>query len=483
MSTPASATPYPELSLCIDGHFLSGAGRDTQPVINPATEDNLGDLPHANTADLDAALAAAERGFQLWRQVPAYERSQKLRRVGELISARRDSIAPLITMELGKPYQEALNETTTAAEMFEWAAEEARRSYGRTIPARTPGYRLAVERVPVGPVAGFSGWNAPLITPSRKIAGALGAGCSIIMKPAETTPAVSLALMHCILDADIPPSAVSMVFGSPAFISEHLLNSQVIRLVTFTGSIAVGKQLTALAAKTMKRSIMELGGHAPVIVCDDADIATVARHAVAAKFRNSGQICTSPTRFFIQANVYDEFVAEFVANARRLHVGDGFDTGTQMGPLANKARLHAIESLIQDAVSAGATLACGGSRIGERGFFFQPTVLSDVPAASRAMSEEPFGPLALLSSFGSDEEAIARANALPLGLASYVFTTNSRRIANFRERIDCGTLAFNHFVASWAETPFGGVRDSGLGSEGGIEGLQAFQQIKFVSET
>lgn len=481
-STPAIAS-YPALSLCIDGQFLQSDARDTATVINPANETVLGQLPFANTADINAALAAAQRGFELWRKTTVLERSQKLRRVADLIRQRKADIATLITLELGKPQAEALIETNTAAEIFEWIAEESRRSYGRVIPARTAGARLTVERVPVGPVAGFAGWNAPLITPARKISGALGAGCSIVMKPAETTPAVALALMQCILDADIPAAVVSMVFGDPAAISQQLLLSPIIRMVTFTGSIAVGKQLTALAAQTMKRSVMELGGHAPVIICDDADIDAVAHAAITAKFRNSGQVCTSPTRFFVQHNVYELFVSRFSEAARAIKVGDGFEASTRMGPLANQRRLDAVADLVADAVACGAQITAGGQRLGERGFFFAPTVLRDVPKNCRAMQEEPFGPLALITPFESTAEAIERANAIPVGLAGYVFTHDTRRTALFRDQLDCGTLAFNHFTASWPETPFGGVKDSGLGSEGGIEGLQAFQQIKFISET
>ncbi|MET0378773.1 MAG: NAD-dependent succinate-semialdehyde dehydrogenase, partial [Spongiibacteraceae bacterium] len=410
MSTVKTANiSYPKLSLCIDGQFLHGSGRHTEAVINPANEHILGELPHATAADLDAALAVAQRGFDLWRKVPALERSQKLRHVADLIRQRKEAIAPLITLELGKPVSEALIETNTAAEIFEWIAEETRRSYGRTIPARVPGMRLIAERVPVGPVAGFSGWNAPLITPARKISGALGAGCSVVMKPAETTPAVALALMQCILDADIPASVVSLIFGDPAFISQQLLQSPIIRLVTFTGSVNVGKQLTALAAQTMKRSVMELGGHAPAIICDDVDVEAIALNAITAKFRNSGQVCTSPTRFFVQRSVYEKFVERFATAARAIVVGDGFDPSTKMGPLANRRRLDAIAELIDDAVGHGAKIVAGGKRLSEPGFFFEPTVLRDVPADCRAMKEEPFGPLALITPFDDCEEVIQRA--------------------------------------------------------------------------
>lgn len=480
--TNIPAPRYPDVHLCIDGQFLRGDGRRTEAVINPATEEVLGEFPHATSDDIAFALTVAERGFQLWRKVPAIERGQKLRRVADLIRERRDAIAPLITLELGKPYQESLNECATAAEMFDWAAEETRRLYGRTIPARNPATRLFAERIPVGPVAGFCGWNAPIITPSRKIAGALGAGCSIILKPAEATPAVAEALFHCILDADIPPAAVGLLLGDPALISRQLLESPIIRLVTFTGSVAVGKQLTALAAQTMKRTIMELGGHAPVIVCDDADIEAMARLAAAAKFRNSGQICVSPTRFFIQQLVYEAFIAAFAKATAELRVGNGFDPATRMGPLVNNRRLAALQGLIDDAVSHGAGVVCGGTRVGDRGYFLAPTVLRDVPPTCRAMSEEPFGPLALMMPFDNDDEVIERANTLPLGLAGYVCTRNTVRAARFRDALEVGNLGFNHFVASWPETPFGGVKDSGLASEGGIEGLQAFQQIKLISE-
>jgi succinate-semialdehyde dehydrogenase/glutarate-semialdehyde dehydrogenase len=476
-----AAPGYPKLSLCIDGKFLRDA-RQSEPVINPATEAHLGELPHATLADLDSALAACARGFDLWRRVSAVERSRKLRRVADLIRARREYIATLITLELGKPYSQSLNETGIAAEMFEWAAEEGRRSYGRTIPARSPNMRLTVERVPVGPVAGFSGWNAPLITPSRKISGALGAGCSIVMKPAESTPAVALALMQCILDAEIPSSVVSMVFGDPALISGHLLRSPIIRLITFTGSVPVGKQLTVLAAQAMKRVIMELGGHATAVICDDADIDAAVSAAVTAKFRNSGQICVAPTRFFVQRGVYEEFVTKFAQAAGSLRVGNGFDPEIRMGPVANRRRLQVLQAMIADAVSQGAKIASGGERMGELGYFLQPTVLRDVPIDCVAMREEPFGPLALLRPFASCGEAVELANALPLALAGFVWTRDVKRTTLFREDLEVGTLGINHFTASWPETPFGGVKESGMGSEGGIEGLQAFQQLKFVSE-
>jgi succinate-semialdehyde dehydrogenase / glutarate-semialdehyde dehydrogenase len=482
MSTAPQLDRYPSLCLCVAGQFLSGAGRRSLPVVNPATEEVLGQLPVATLEDIDAALESTARGFETWRVANTLERSHRLRRVAELIRSRRETIAGLITRELGKPFQDALLETTTAAEMFEWASEETRRLYGRTIPSRTAGVRLVAERVPVGPVAGFSGWNAPLITPSRKIAGALGAGCSIIIKPAESTPAVALALMSCVLDAGVPKDAVNMLFGDPAIISERLLKSPIIRLITFTGSVAIGKQLAVLAAQTMKRTIMELGGHAPAVICDDVDVALIAKAAATAKFRFAGQVCTSPTRFYVQRNIYDDFVARFIDYARSLRVGNGLEPGVQMGPLANESRRRAIEGLVQDALARGATRLFGGERLGDVGYFYAPTVLGNLPKDCRAMTEEPFGPLALMSPFDDDESVVKEANSLPFGLAAYVCTNNTKRMTEFRERIESGVLAFNHFVASWAESPFGGVKDSGLGTEGGVEGMQNFQQVRLISE-
>jgi len=476
------AVAYPELMQCIGGAFVPGSGDRSEAVLDPASGNLLGVLPHAGPDDVAAALDHARHGFDQWRGVPAFQRGVKVRRVATLIRERREQIAPLITMELGKPYAEALTETETAAEMFEWAAEEARRTYGRTIPARVPGMRLTAERQPVGPVAGFAGWNAPLITPSRKIAGALAAGCSIIMKPAETTPAVALALMKCVLDAGIPGNVAQMLFGDPDGISRQLLDSSVIRLVTFTGSVAIGKHLAALSAASMKRTVLELGGHAPVIVCDDADIPAMARLAALAKFRNAGQICTSPTRFLVQRAVYEQFVAHFVEHVAALRLGGGFEEGVTMGPLVNERRCAAIEALVDDAVAAGAGVAHGGARLQRPGFFFAPTVLRDVPRECKAMREEPFGPLALMLPFDDLDDAITIANELALGLAGYACTTDTRRAARLRDELAVGTLAINHFTASWPETPFGGLNDSGVGSEGGIEGLQAFQQVRFISE-
>jgi len=471
---------YPELALFVGGAWIT-EGRGTLAVLEPASGRELGRLPMATEADVDAALAAAAEGFRLWRGVAPYERSRVVRRIGDLIREQRGLFAATIARELGKPLAEAEREADTAAEMFEWAAEEARRSYGRVIPGRTAGQQLVAHWEPVGPVAAFAPWNAPAITPARKISGALAAGCSIVIKPAEETPAAALLIARAAEAAGVPPGVLNMVFGDPAMISDRLLASPVIRALTFTGSTGVGRALAAKAGAGLKRMTLELGGHAPVLVFGDVDVEAVAQAAAAAKFRNAGQVCTSPTRFYVEADAYPRFAEAFVAATRALKVGDPFDPATQMGPLANPRRLEAMERLVADARARGAEVATGGKTVGNVGGFFAPTVLLDAPDDCLAANEEPFGPLALISPVSGVEAALARANRLPVGLAAYAFTHDARRQQQIADELEAGTIAFNHWQASWPETPFGGRGDSGFGVEGGVEGLQAFQQLKFVS--
>jgi succinate-semialdehyde dehydrogenase/glutarate-semialdehyde dehydrogenase len=473
---------YPELHLWIGGHWLDVEGRASQAVVNPATGAELGRFPRASTADIQAALAAADQAFQDWRASNPMLRSRILRRTAELLRADRDTLAGLICLELGKPLAQARAETETAAEMFEWAAEECRRAYGRLIPGRTPGLRLMAVPEPVGPVAAFSGWNAPAITPSRKIAGAVAAGCSIIIKPAEATPATALFLARALEQAGLPAGVVNMVFGEPAAIAAQLLDSPITRMVTFTGSTVVGKQLAARATGTMKRLVFELGGHAPALVFPDVDVDAVVKGAVATKFRNSGQICTSPTRFYVHESVYPRFVERFTELAGALRLGGPLDDATEMGPVQNARRLDALTALVDDARGHGATVTTGGTRLTGDGFFFPPTVLTDVDHRCRVAAEEPFGPLALITPFTDTAQAIELANRLPLGLASYLFSHDLRVVDRVSREIQCGNVIINHWKVSFPETPFGGVEDSGIGLEGGIEGLQAFQQLKFISQ-
>ncbi len=469
---------YPELKLLIGNEWLSRSSGEV--VINPANEEVIGTVPHATSADLDAAIAAAQQGFQVWKRTAPIKRAQIMQRAVDLIRARSETIAVAMTLEQGKPLAQSRLEVQRACEIIEWDATEGRRIYGRVIPSE-PGMRQTVLREPVGVVAAFSPWNFPLSSPSRKVAGALAAGCAIILKASEETPACAVMLAQAFVDAGLPPGVLNLVFGKPAEISEHLISQPSVRLMTFTGSVAVGKRLAALAGTHMKPAIMELGGHAPVIVCDDADPTTAALACVVSKSRNSGQVCVAPTRFLVHDSIYDRFAQVFAERAAAVKLGSGLDPSIEMGPLANRRRLEAIHSLVTDAVDKGARCLSGGDRVGDRGFFYPLTTVAEIPDGARAMTEEPFGPLALLVRVGDIDEAVERANALPFGLSAYAFTASARNADRLAEGIECGNLAINHFTASTAETPFGGVKDSGYGREGGTEGLQCYTIAKLIS--
>jgi succinate-semialdehyde dehydrogenase/glutarate-semialdehyde dehydrogenase len=475
------AAGYPELTLFIDGEWLGRAGRRSQPVINPATEEVLGHLPHASAADLDRALEAARRAWPEWRALLPVQRARILRKAADLMRARAEEIARIATLEMGKSIHETRIELQISAEVFDWYADEGRRAYGRVLPQRLPGQRMTVVKEPVGPVAAFAPWNFPLGNPARKIGAALAAGCTCILKPAEESPGAALAVARALHEAGLPKGVLAIVFGVPHEISTHLVASPVIRKVSFTGSIPVGKQLVKLAADGMKRTTMELGGHAPVIVCEDVDVDQVLDASVTAKYRNAGQVCVSPTRFYVHESIYPRFAAGFAARAQALPVGDGSDEAQRMGPLAHARRLGPIQSLIDDALAHGARLLAGGKRIARQGFFFEPTVLADVPNAARAMNEEPFGPIALLNPFSDFDAVIREANRLPFGLAAFGFTNDSRRVNLLGERIEAGMIGLNSFQISMPESPFGGVKESGHGSEEGIEGLEACLVTKFIS--
>jgi succinate-semialdehyde dehydrogenase / glutarate-semialdehyde dehydrogenase len=465
-----------------DGQWVPAGPEAPLPVLNPATGEAMGSVALVDAEVLQRALAAAQRGFEVWRAVSAYERSATLRRAVALIRERREAIARLMTLEQGKPLSEALGEVNTSADNIEWMAEEATRAYGRLLVPRQAGITQAVRREPIGPVAAFCPWNFPALTPARKIAGALAAGCSLILKPSEETPYTAVELVKAFIDAGVPPNALHLVFGEPAMVSAQLIGSPVIRKISFTGSTAVGRQLLAQAAQGVKRATMELGGHAPVIVFDDVDPVTTARQAVAAKFRNAGQVCTSPTRFFVQRGVHDAFVEAFVQHTQALRVGDGLDAATQMGPLVHERRVAAMQRIVDDAVSCGSRLACGGRRLPGAGSFYAPTVLTEVPADARILHEEPFGPVVPIVAFDSDDEIWAQANALPFGLAAYAMTKSLARSEAAAERLEAGMVCINHYTVSTPASPFGGVKDSGYGSEGGIEGLDAYLVVKCVTQ-
>ena len=472
---------YSDVKLYIDGEWREGQDGRQIDVVNPATGEVIGRVAHAATSDLDAALAAAERGFQTWRATSAFERYKIMRKAAELLRERADGIARLMTQEQGKPLAEARGETLAAADTIDWLAEEGRRTYGRVVPARAAGVEQRVVRQPVGPVAAFTPWNFPINQVVRKLSSALATGCSIIVKAPEETPASPAELIRAFADAGVPAGVIGLVYGVPAEISSYLIPHPTIRKVTFTGSTPVGKQLAAMAGEHMKLATMELGGHAPALVFDDADVEQAARLLAGSKFRNAGQVCVSPTRFLIQRGVFETFLERFVALAREIKVGNGLDPDVTMGPLANERRRPALEALIDDARSQGATVQLGGKGSDGPGYFFEPTVLTGLTPQMRAMNEEPFGPLALLVPFDDLEEALAEANRLPFGLAAYAFTASSKTAQALSDRLEAGMLTINHLGIALPELPFGGIKDSGYGSEGGSEALEAYLTTKLVT--
>ena len=474
---------YPDTHLLINGTWVAGSGGQTIDVVNPATAKVIGQVAHARISDLERAVAAAEQGFAIWRSVSGFDRYGKMRQAATLLRERVQDIAAIMATEQGKPLAEAQGETRAAADVIDWFAEEARRTYGRIIPARMSGFQQAVIREPVGPVAAFTPWNFPINQAVRKVAAALAAGCSIIVKGPEETPASLAALMQTFIDAGIPNGVVGLVFGNPSEISSYLTAHPVIRKISFTGSTAVGKMLAAAAGQHMKRATMELGGHAPAIIFADADLEKATRTLAAAKFRNGGQVCVSPTRLLVEDSVKAEVTARFVAAAEALRVGDGAAIGTEMGPMANARRVDMLESLVSDAVNKGAALRTGGHRIGNTGYFFAPTVLTDVPVTASIMNEEPFGPVILICGFSDYGEMIAEANRPPYGLAAYAFTRSAEKMDALARDIESGMLSINHCGLGLPETPFGGIKESGYGSEGGTEAMDAYLISKYITRT
>ena len=472
---------YPDTRLFIDGAWRDAAAGRWIDVLNPATEEQIGRVAHASAEDLDEALAAAARGFAAWRKVSAFDRAKVMRKAATLMRDRAEDIARLMVLEQGKPLFEARLETNAAADIIDWFAEEARRTYGRVVPARADGIVQLVVKEPVGPVAAFTPWNFPINQVVRKLSAGLAAGCSVIVKAPEETPASPAELIRAFHDAGVPAGAIGLVFGVPAEISGYLIPHPVIRKISFTGSTPVGKQLAALAGLHMKRSTMELGGHAPAIVFDDADLDAAVKVLAANKLRNAGQVCVSPTRFLVQDGVYTAFVEKFTAAMQAARIGNGLEDGVTMGPLANERRIPAVQAMIQDAVSHGARLKTGGKRIGNKGWFHEPTVLTEVPLSARAMNEEPFGPLALINPFTRDEDAVEEANRLDYGLAAYGWTRSTRRAQMLAQGVETGMLSMNHHGLALPEVHFGGIKDSGQGSEGGADAIEAYLNLKLVT--
>jgi succinate-semialdehyde dehydrogenase / glutarate-semialdehyde dehydrogenase len=468
-----------ELSLYIDGEWCRGTDGAVD-VVDPATEESLGRLSFAGKVDIDRALTSAEQGFREWSKRLPQERAAVLHSVAALVAERADEIGRNLTQEQGKPLGEARNELLRVAESFRWCAEEATRIWGKVWPIRRAGTRHMTIKVPSGLVAAFTPWNFPATIPGRKLSAALAAGCSIILKASEQTPATAMGLVRACADGGVPPGVVNLLFGDPPAVAERLLSSPVVRNVSVTGSVAAGKAVAALAARHLSRPTLELGGHAPVIVFDDIDAAVAADAITPFKFRNAGQVCIAPSRIFVQESSFRPFIERFVENARAIRVGRGLDPDVQMGPLANARRLAAMEELVADARARGGKVLTGGARIGNRGFFFAPTVVTDIPDDSRLMAEEPFGPVAPVVSFRNSDEVIERANAVPLGLAAYAFTRSSARAAAMTEGLEAGLVCVNTFTGVLSDAPFGGMKESGYGYEGGIEGIEAFMQTRLV---
>lgn len=467
--------------LFINGRWQDASDRRTIDVIDPATDEIIGSVAHAGTVDLDVALDAVSRGFRTWKGYSALDRYKILRRAADMLRERADALSTILTREQGKPLAEARSEILISADVLDWAAEEGRRAYGRVIPARSQYVQQAALREPVGPVAAFTPWNFPMSQVARKIAPALAVGCSVIVKAAEDTPASAAELVRALSDAGVPAGTLNLVFGTPAEISGYLISNPVIRKISFTGSVPVGKQLAALAGQHMKRATMELGGHSPAIVFDDADIEEATSMLAVSKFRNAGQVCISPTRFLVQEKIYDQFVDRFAAHAGTIRVGNGLDAATQMGPLVNRRRLQSVEDLIQDAQQNGAEVRSGGSRIGNKGSFLEPTVVTDVSVSMRIMNEEPFGPIALMMPFKEIEEAVFEANRLPYGLAAYAFSRSAKTVATLSAEVETGMMTVNHIGLALPEVPFGGVKESGYGLEGGTEAMESYLVTKFLT--
>lgn len=468
---------YPDLKL-----FIGGEWRETGeeiPVLNPATEEELGRLPHARTSDLEDALNAANSGLKIWRKTPPRIRSNIILLAAAIMRARQEDIAQAITAEHGKPLAESRLEVIRGVEFFEWDAGEAMRVYGRVIPS-APGSKISVHHHPIGVVAAFSPWNFPMSQPARKIAGALATGCSIILKAAEDTPAGAIHIVRAFEEAGLPAGVLNLVFGTPAEISEFLIPRPSVRLVALTGSTTVGRRLTGLAAQYDTPVLMELGGHAPVIICEDTDVKKAAVGGAVRKMRNAGQVCTSPTRFFVHERIFDEFAAKFTERAAATVVGNGAEDGVEMGPLANERRVPVLTELVEDSVGRGAEVLTGGARLGDKGYFFQPTVLANVPNSAKIMQEEPFGPVAVLNPVENLDAAISQANSVPYGLAGYGFTNRADYIDRMIDELEVGNLSINTLEASLPETPFGGVKSSGYGREGGTEGLVSYLTVKNV---
>jgi succinate-semialdehyde dehydrogenase/glutarate-semialdehyde dehydrogenase len=472
---------YPRIDNIIGGQRIAGDARPARAVTNPATGQELAKMPSVTLDELNHAAAVAQAAFESWKNRSALDRSAILRRFADILRAKEASIARALTMDMGKPLAEALLEVRSAADYVDWHAEEGRRIYGRIIPARLGSVQQLVVKEPVGVCLAIAPWNFPLSQSIRKVANALAAGCTLLLKGATETPSAIMAIANCLEEAGLPDGCLNILWGDSAMIADTLLAHPVVKKISFTGSVPVGKHLAELAGRHMKRATMELGGHAPVLVFDDVDAHAVARALAANKLRNAGQVCISPTRFYVQAGVYDSLMPALVQAFEAVTVGNGLDPATRMGPLAHAGRVSAMEALVADARAQGANVATGGKRLGNEGYFYAPTIVETTGDDIALMRDEPFGPIAVVAPFKTTDEGLARANGLPFGLASYVFTNSLEQADRAAAGLQAGMVSINHFGLALPETPFGGINDSGYGSEGGMESFDGYMNTKFIS--
>ena len=473
---------YDKFGQFINGKWVMSSSGETYDVINPATEEILGKASKANEKDIDMALQSAQKGFEIWKNTSPWERSKVIRKISELIRKKKDVLANWLTLEVGKPLKESLGETVGAADIFEWSSEEAKRIYGETLQGRTPESRIHVYYQPVGVVAALVPWNFPVTLASRKISTALSAGCSVIVKPDVITPGAVMELVNICNEAGLPPGVVNLLSGDPPFISDKLLSSDIIKKVSITGSTRVGKLILKKAAEKVQRVTMELSGHSPFIVFEDVDIDKVTDIAIFAKFRNNGQVCISPSRFYIHETKKKKFTELLVEKTKKLKIGNGMDKNTILGPLTTKKRLDEIELLVEKTKSEGAKVLCGGKRPSgyNKGYFYEPTIFDDVKDDFTIMKTEPFGPLIPLLSFNDFDDVVKRANNNDLGLASYIYTNNLERAHKASELMETGTVAVNTGVVALPEAPFGGIKQTGYGREGGSMAIKDYLNIKYT---
>jgi len=475
---------YQQYGILIDNEWRPARAGATLTVASPVSEEPIGTIPAGTTEDADIVLASAAKGFAVWRETPAWERAKIMRRAADLMRERIEANARVMSTETGKPLAEARGEWTGTADQFEWYAEEAKRIYGQTIPGRTPEQRMTVLYQPVGICLSLSAWNFPALLPARKVAAALAAGCAIVARPASEAPGSCFLIAEALIDAGLPPGVVTVITGDAALLADHLIAAPAIRKVSLTGSVAVGRKVLMQCAAGIKRASMELGGHAPVIVHRDADPVASAKALAAGKFRNAGQVCISPTRFYVHESLKAPFEESFVESARAIVVGDGLKDGVTMGPMIRGSAVDSALALVEDAVSRGARLLLGGGRPAHlnKGHFLEPTVLADTPDDARIMNEEPFGPLAPIATFTDEDEVLERANALPFGLASYVFSGSAERALRTAERLEAGMVGVNEVLLATAEAPFGGIKESGYGREGGALGIRDYLEPKYIRQ-